>query len=204
MLVNPNARRGPQALEVIDRLAAGGVDVDAERFSDPSEVSADIVRRAAETDLVIVCGGDGTVAAAARGLLEARLPMGVLPLGTANDLARWGFPSTSRRPPTRTAHPVGVLRRHRATSDLGIRTSGRSALQRIVDCGSWARTLKPKLPGDDVLLDLGRAPIDRLGAGVEVTRRPGPGEGGDVLQPAAPLRVVPIREERLCVGACEL
>ena len=88
MLVNPNARRGPQALEVIDRLAAGGIDVAVERISSPSEVSANIVRRAGETDLVIVCGGDGTVAAAARGLLQAGLPMGVLPLGTANDLAR--------------------------------------------------------------------------------------------------------------------
>ena len=48
MLVNPNARRGPQALEVIDRLAAGGVDVVVERFSSPTEVSADIVRRAEE------------------------------------------------------------------------------------------------------------------------------------------------------------
>ncbi|WP_293364469.1 lipid kinase [Phenylobacterium sp.] len=88
MLVNPNARRGAQALEVIDRLVAGGVDVTVERFDSPAEVSADIVRRAGETDLVIVCGGDGTVAAAARGLLQTGLPMGVLPLGTANDLAR--------------------------------------------------------------------------------------------------------------------
>jgi len=88
MLLNPNARRGPQALEVVGQLAAGGVDVTVERFSAPSEVSPDIARRAAQTDLVIVCGGDGTVAAAARGLLETGLPMGVLPLGTANDLAR--------------------------------------------------------------------------------------------------------------------
>jgi diacylglycerol kinase (ATP) len=88
MLVNPHARRGPQALEVVEQLVAGGIDVTVERFSAPSEVSPDIVRRAAETDLVIVCGGDGTVAAAARGLLETGLPMGVLPLGTANDLAR--------------------------------------------------------------------------------------------------------------------
>jgi YegS/Rv2252/BmrU family lipid kinase len=88
MLVNPHARRGPQALEVVEQLIAGGIDITVERFSAPSEVSPDIVRRAAETDLVIVCGGDGTVAAAARGLLETGLPMGVLPLGTANDLAR--------------------------------------------------------------------------------------------------------------------
>lgn len=88
MLVNPNARRGPQALDVVPRLEAGGIDVTVEQFTSPGEVSPDIMRRAAEIDLVIVCGGDGTIAAAARGLLQAGLPMGILPLGTANDLAR--------------------------------------------------------------------------------------------------------------------
>lgn len=88
MLVNPNARRGPQALEVLPRLAELGVEVAVERFGSPAEVSPDIVRRAPEADLVIVCGGDGTVASAARGVLETGLPMGILPLGTANDLAR--------------------------------------------------------------------------------------------------------------------
>lgn len=88
LLLNPNARRGEQALQVVDRLAAGGIDVTVERFTTPAEVSPDIVARAGDTDLVIVCGGDGTVASAARGLMETGLPMGVLPLGTANDLAR--------------------------------------------------------------------------------------------------------------------
>lgn len=88
MLVNPNARRGAQALEVIDRLSAGGIDVVVERFASPAEVAADIVRRAHGADLVIVCGGDGTIATAAQGVLQTGLPMGLLPLGTANDLAR--------------------------------------------------------------------------------------------------------------------
>ena len=88
MLVNPNARRGPQALGVVPRLAAGGLDVTVEQFTSPAEVSPDILRRAADTDLVIVCGGDGTIAAAGAGLFQSGLPMGVLPLGTANDLAR--------------------------------------------------------------------------------------------------------------------
>lgn len=88
MLVNPKARNGEQALAVVDRLQARGVQVTVERFCTPAEVSPDIVRRAKETDLVIVCGGDGTVASAARGLMDTGLPMGVLPLGTANDFAR--------------------------------------------------------------------------------------------------------------------
>lgn len=89
MLVNPNARRGTAALDpVIARLERGGITVSVERFATPDEVSADIVRRQHEVNLVIVCGGDGTINSAAKGVLATRLPMGVLPMGTANDLAR--------------------------------------------------------------------------------------------------------------------
>lgn len=88
MLVNSNARRGAEAAAAAGRLESGGLEVAVEHFTSPDEAAADIVRRAAEFDLVIVCGGDGTVACSARGLREANLPMGLLPLGTANDLAR--------------------------------------------------------------------------------------------------------------------
>src|SRR6185312_8598820 len=57
-------------------------------FETPDEVSADIARRRHEADLVIVCGGDGTINSAAKGVLETGLPMGIMPMGTANDLAR--------------------------------------------------------------------------------------------------------------------
>ncbi|MDC9822442.1 lipid kinase [Devosia sp. ZB163] len=89
MLVNPNARRGTAALEpVIERLQAGGISVSVERFNSADEVSSDIIRRGDDFDLVIVCGGDGTLNSAARGVLATGLPMGILPMGTANDLAR--------------------------------------------------------------------------------------------------------------------
>ncbi|MGV3490749.1 MAG: lipid kinase [Devosia sp.] len=89
MLVNPNARRGTAALEpVIARLEQGGISVAVERFNSPHEVSADIIRRGGDFDLSIVCGGDGTLNSAALGILATHLPMGILPMGTANDLAR--------------------------------------------------------------------------------------------------------------------
>ena len=99
MLVNPNARRGTAALEpVIERLREGGVDAVVERFETPDEVSADIARRRHEADLVIVCGGDGTINSAAKGVLETGLPMGIMPMGTANDLARTlGIPDDLHR-----------------------------------------------------------------------------------------------------------
>lgn len=89
MLVNPNARRGTESLgPIVARLEGGGIDVTIERFSSPGEVAADIVRRRHEADMAIVCGGDGTINAAANGVVAAGLPMGILPMGTANDLAR--------------------------------------------------------------------------------------------------------------------
>jgi YegS/Rv2252/BmrU family lipid kinase len=49
----------------------------------------EIIRRFRDqVDLVIVGGGDGTLNACVEGLIETQLPLGILPLGTANDLAR--------------------------------------------------------------------------------------------------------------------
>ncbi len=89
LLVNQNARRGTEPLDhVVARLAGKGLDVSVKTFETPAEVSADIVRRHGEFDCVIVAGGDGTISSTARGMMETGLPMGILPMGTANDLAR--------------------------------------------------------------------------------------------------------------------
>lgn len=49
-------------------------------------------------DAVVAVGGDGTVNAAARGLLHSRLPLGIIPVGSGNGLARGlGIPVSIRR-----------------------------------------------------------------------------------------------------------
>lgn len=55
---------------------------DRERLSDC------IIERKNACDLVVLGGGDGTINAAARGLIAAQIRLGIIPLGTANDLAR--------------------------------------------------------------------------------------------------------------------
>lgn len=55
---------------------------------DRGDLSDFIIERKASCDLVVLGGGDGTINAAARGLVAAQIPFGIIPLGTANDLAR--------------------------------------------------------------------------------------------------------------------
>lgn len=89
LLLNPHARLGDSPLDGAMRVFANaGIGVAVERYGSGAEVSPDIVRRASGFDLVVVGGGDGTVNAAAHGVLQTGLPMGILPMGTANDLAR--------------------------------------------------------------------------------------------------------------------
>jgi len=55
---------------------------------DRSRLSDFIIDQKKSCDLVVLGGGDGTLNAAARGLIAAQVPLGIIPLGTANDLAR--------------------------------------------------------------------------------------------------------------------
>ncbi|HYD98720.1 MAG TPA: lipid kinase [Alphaproteobacteria bacterium] len=88
VVVNKKARRGGGP--VADALAAlreGGIEpVEREVFS-PGDLPRLIAHMKADVDLVVLGGGDGTMSTAAPGLLESGLPLGILPLGTANDLA---------------------------------------------------------------------------------------------------------------------
>ena len=59
-----------------------------ETFEALPEIARDIVRLRHIADLVIVCGGDGSVSSSALAAMESGLPLGIIPMGTANDLAR--------------------------------------------------------------------------------------------------------------------
>ncbi|AYM09340.1 hypothetical protein At1D1460_50990 (plasmid) [Agrobacterium tumefaciens] len=88
LLINPNSRRGRETLShARDVLRRTGLDLIEPTVSDGT-VTESIVSHRSDVDLVIVGGGDGSLNGAAEGLLQTGLPLGVLPLGTANDFAR--------------------------------------------------------------------------------------------------------------------
>ena len=90
LLVNAHARHGSASLErPRSILEAAGIRVEERRCAKGEHV-ADTIRRHGSEGFteIIVGGGDGSLNAAAPGVVETGLPLGVLPLGTANDLAR--------------------------------------------------------------------------------------------------------------------
>ena len=103
LICNAKARNGALDLdEVRAILREGGIEPEE---PSPEADCRDVIRdRAGAVDLVILGGGDGTMNYAAPALVEAGLPFAILPLGTANDLARsLNLPPTrwKTRPPRR-------------------------------------------------------------------------------------------------------
>ena len=89
LLLNPRARRGPDAgADAAERLRDLGLDLTVVEIRDPAGLPDLVRRRASEADRVLVAGGDGTLNAALQGLAGTRLPLGIIPVGTANNTAR--------------------------------------------------------------------------------------------------------------------
>jgi len=89
MLVNRTARRGRRRVEGgVRALEAAGFQVTEVYAKDPANIPTTIRRQGARHDLIVIGGGDGTVARACTAVLDSGLPLGILPMGNANDLAR--------------------------------------------------------------------------------------------------------------------
>jgi len=89
LLINPLSRRGAdEAKTATEALRAAGHELMIPDARDPGRY-ADIVREhKGRVDIVVIGGGDGSVKLSVGGLLDLGVPLGVLPLGTANNLAR--------------------------------------------------------------------------------------------------------------------
>lgn len=91
-IMNPYAgtRKGVKYLaEIIGIFNEGGYEVTAFMTSGPGHCRELVAQRAAGVDLIVCCGGDGTLNEAIAGLLDSdcRTPVGYIPAGSTNDFA---------------------------------------------------------------------------------------------------------------------
>ncbi len=88
-LANHKSRSGAALSEqCIAFLKANDIEPIAPPLRRREDAPAAIERHAGEVERVIVAGGDGSINATLPGLLKTGLPLGVIPAGTANDLAK--------------------------------------------------------------------------------------------------------------------
>lgn len=89
LIVNARSRQGGDRGDAVTlALKQAGIEVLQCNYKAASDLPGLIRGYAGQVGCVVVGGGDGTLNAALPGLLDAGLPLGVVPLGTANDLAR--------------------------------------------------------------------------------------------------------------------
>jgi diacylglycerol kinase (ATP) len=91
IVINAGSRRGAAAHELaVDTMQKAGVPISSvHRVLSGAELAGTLDQVIADGhDLVVVGGGDGTVACAAGRVAGTNIVLGVLPLGTANDFAR--------------------------------------------------------------------------------------------------------------------
>ena len=93
-IVNPKAGITPKSKVIIELLAGNLIPssrfipevIFTERVGHATEIAQDAVSRGA--DIIVASGGDGTVNEVACALVNTGIPMGILPAGSGNGLAR--------------------------------------------------------------------------------------------------------------------
>ena len=95
LLINPNAGRGGYKNVlggVLETFCAGGWLPTVYFTRRSGEAPGLVAERAADYDMVVCMGGDGTLSETCAGMMRlppaSRRPVGYLPLGTTNDVAR--------------------------------------------------------------------------------------------------------------------
>ncbi len=126
---------------MLERLRAGGIALVEESPEAPDELEALIRRNAGTVDCAIVCGGDGSLCRAAPGIIATGLTLGILPIGTANDLAR-----TLGIPTELDAAAEIIIAGHRRRIDVG--TVNETPFFNVASIGlsvALARELSPEM-----------------------------------------------------------
>ncbi len=98
-VMNPNAgtRKGAKFLaDILTEFNKAGYCVITQMTTFPGEATRIVTQYAADVDLIVCCGGDGTFNEAVNGIMQCHVntPIGYIPAGSTNDFA------TSLRLPT--------------------------------------------------------------------------------------------------------
>lgn len=90
LITSPNSRIGdsPELQRACETLREANIELLTTAPKGAVQAEAEITRHRDSVDFVIVAGGDGTLNTMAEVLHRQQLPLGILPMGTANDLAR--------------------------------------------------------------------------------------------------------------------
>jgi diacylglycerol kinase (ATP) len=115
VLANPKSGRAAQGLDAaLDVFAEADAGFQLARPASVDAMKEAIRTRGPGFDAIVIAGGDGTVNTAAGAVAEIDRPMGILPFGTANDLAH-----TLGVPISPTAAADVIVAGHSRRIDLG-------------------------------------------------------------------------------------
>ena len=93
LIANPGAGKPEESakqLELATRYLQGhGIEVNV-ALAKPKEEATPLAKQAVKDgyDIVIAMGGDGTLEAVMRGMVGMKTPMGIIPTGTQNNIAK--------------------------------------------------------------------------------------------------------------------
>ncbi len=93
VIVNPRAgvkKSKKDMFEIVDRLSQKGYSVSVQTTAQPGDGARFVREYGKGQDLIICCGGDGTLNEVINGILDSKLDvaLGYVPAGTTNDFAR--------------------------------------------------------------------------------------------------------------------
>ena len=92
LITNPCAginRKRISPAEIIEKFPSADFDFTVEATKDPADATEIVKSKGNDHDIIICCGGDGTLNETINGVLQLnkRVPVGYIPSGSTNDLA---------------------------------------------------------------------------------------------------------------------